>query len=164
MGMEEKTPSIQMRIARVKDRPRLIPLINTAFAIEDFLEGTRTDDGRLSEAMEKGEILMAEDADGKLLGSIYIERRGKEAYLGMLAVDPALQGRGVARTLMQEAEGRFRSEGIEAVEIIVLNMRPDLMPLYRKLGFEVTGTEDFKPSRTLKPGVEVHGVVMKKRL
>ena len=30
------------------DRPRLISLINAAFAVETFLEGTRTDEERLA--------------------------------------------------------------------------------------------------------------------
>ena len=156
--------TLTMRLATAADRPRLIPLINAAFSIEEFLDGTRTDEERLSEAMEKGEVLMAEDAESRLLGSIYMERRGKLGYLGMLAVDPAMQGRGLGRKLMEAAEEQFRAEGMKAVEIIVLNLRTELPPLYRKFGYEVTGTLDFKPSRPLKPGVECHGVTMKKKL
>ncbi|MDR3793359.1 MAG: GNAT family N-acetyltransferase [Terracidiphilus sp.] len=153
-----------MRIATETDRTRLIPMINAAFSIEEFLEGTRTDEGRLAAMMAKGSILMAENQSGKLVGSVYLEYRGKRGYLGMLAVDPAEQSKGLARRLVEGAEQCFRSEGCDEVEIIVLNMRPELLPIYRRFGFEVTGTTDFKPSRPLKPGVECHGIVMVKKL
>jgi len=166
MAKKTKNESaVEIRVAVASDRPRLIPLINAAFSIEEFLDGTRTDEARLSEAMQKGEILIAEDGEGRLLGSIYMERRDlQRGYLGMLAVDPDVQGRGLGRRLMEEAEDRFRAEGVECVEITVLNMRPELPPLYRRFGYVEMGTENFKPSRPLKPGVEIHGVIMTKRL
>jgi len=59
--MTTTSPDLNIRLAIPSDRPRLIPLINAAFAIETFLEGTRTDDERLAAMMQKGEILLAED-------------------------------------------------------------------------------------------------------
>lgn len=160
----EEPLAVPMRPATAEDQARLIAMVNEAFSIETFLGGTRTDAERLAAAMEKGEILVAEDAGGRLLGSIYMERRGRRGYLGMLAVDPGQQRQGLARRLMQEAEERFRAEGMEAVEIIVLNLRTELPPVYRKLGYEVTGRLDFKPSRPLRPGLECYGIVMVKKL
>ena len=74
--MNAPAPALRIRLATPADRPRLIPLINAAFAIETFLEGTRTDEERLSAMMKKGEILVSEDASGRLLASIYAELRG----------------------------------------------------------------------------------------
>ena len=152
------------RLASSEDAPRLIAMINAAFSIEDFLEGTRTDETRLAVMMEKGSILIAEDNGGNLVGSVYFELRGRRGYLGMLAVDPARQGHGLSRRLVEEAEGLLRASGCDEVEIIVLNMRPDLLPIYRRFGFVEEGTMDFTPSRTLKPGVECHGIIMVKKL
>ena len=151
-------------MAAEADRPRLILLINSAFAIEEFLEGTRTDEQRLAAMMEKGEILVGETSAGRLLCSIYVELRGKRGYLGMLAVDPAHQGRGLARRLMEAAEDRFRRQGCEAVEITVLSLRPELPPIYRRFGYVETGTEEFKPSAPLKAGLKCHCIVMSKQL
>src|SRR5271169_4672574 len=88
---------IRFRVATAIDLPRLIELINAAFSLETFLEGTRTDDERLAAMMAKGSIIVAEDGAGQLLGSVYTEQRGKRGYLGQLAVDPAHQGTGLAR-------------------------------------------------------------------
>lgn len=157
-------PYIKYRLATKEDAPRLIAMINAAFSIEEFLEGTRTDDERLAAMMAKGSILLAEDEGGNPLGSVYFELREHRGYLGMLAVDPAQQGRGLARKLVEAAEERLRAAGCAEVEIIVLNMRPELLPIYRRFGFVETGTTDFKPSRQLKPGVQVHGIIMVKKL
>lgn len=81
-------------MATVEDRPQLIGLINSAFSIEKFLEGTRTDEERLAATMEKGTILLAEDGSGHIVASVYMELRGGRGYLGMLAVDPAHPGQG----------------------------------------------------------------------
>jgi ribosomal protein S18 acetylase RimI-like enzyme len=155
---------MRFRVAAACDRTQLIRLINAAFAIETFLEGTRTDDERLAAMMTKGSVLVAEDQAGQLLGSVYTEQRGRRGYLGMLAVDPAHQGTGLARRLVQEAENRFRELDCEAVDIVVLSMRPELPPLYRRFGYVETGTGEFTPARALRPGVECHSITMSKRL
>ncbi|MGB0082467.1 MAG: GNAT family N-acetyltransferase [Terracidiphilus sp.] len=155
---------IRFRVAAAIDRPHLIQLINAAFSVETFLEGTRTDHRRLAAMMAKGCILMAEDGEGRLLASVYVERRGKRGYLGMLAVDPARQREGLGRRTVEAAENRFRRQGCEAVDITVLNLRTELPPLYRRLGYAEIGTEAFKTSQTLRPGMKCHCIVMSKQL
>ena len=155
---------IRFRLAAEADHPRLIPLINSAFAIETFLEGTRTDDERLAATMQKGSILVAEDAGDQLLACVYTEVRGTRGYLGQLAVDPAHQGTGLGIRIVGAAEEHLRQQGCEAVGISVLSLRPELLPLYRRFGFVETGTEEFGPSRALKSGTECHCIVMSKPL
>ena len=108
---------LNMHEATAADRPRLVAHINLAFSIENFIEGSRTDDEQLAVMMERGRILMAEDAAGCLQASVYIELRGQRGYLGMLAVDPTHQGQGLARRTVEAAEERLRQQGCEAVDI-----------------------------------------------
>jgi len=157
-------PDLRVRPATAADRPRLIPLINAAFAIETFLEGTRTDEERLAAMMCKGDILAAEDATGQLLGCVYTEALGKLGYMGQLAVDPAHQRKGLARRLMAAAEEHLRRQGCTSVKITVLSTRPELPPLYRRYGYIETGTEEARLSRPTKPGVVCHFIVMVKQL
>lgn len=146
------------------DRAPLIRLINAAFSVETFLQGPRTDEERLTAAMEKGTILVAEGAEGRLLASVYTELRGKHGYAGMLAVDPDHQRLGLGQRMMEAAEELFRANGCEAVEITVLSLRPELMPLYQRFGFVETGTEEFHYPHPLAPGLECHCIVMRKPL
>jgi predicted N-acetyltransferase YhbS len=156
--------SLYLRPATDADRQHLIPLINAAFSIETFFEGTRTDEGRLAEMMRKGVILAAEDHNRQLLGCVYTEVRGSRGYLGQLAVDPARQSRGLGMRIMEAAEEHLRHQGCEAVDILVLNLRPELPPIYRRHGYIETGTEEFHSSRPLKSGTECHCIVMSKQL
>jgi ribosomal protein S18 acetylase RimI-like enzyme len=155
--------SLRFRVATEADRPRLIPLINAAFAVETFIEGTRTDEQRLAAMMETGEILVGEDEAGRVLCSVYLELRGKRGYLGMLAVDPSHQRMGLARRIVEVAEEGFRRCGCEAAEMTVLSLRPELPPIYRRLGYSETGTEEFKGAHLVKDGRACHCIVMSKR-
>lgn len=158
-------PILHIRTAGPADQSRLIPLINAAFAqAEPFMTGPRTDPDRLAASMEKGQILLAEDGSGRLIASIYTEVRGSRGYVGMLAVDPAQQRSGIGRRMMNAAEDHLRQHGCNALDITVLSLRPELPPLYRKLGFVETGTEPFEYPHPLKDGLECHCIVMSKPL
>jgi ribosomal protein S18 acetylase RimI-like enzyme len=162
--MKSTCPVLHIRLATSADRPRLIPLINSAFSIETFLEGTRTDDERLAAMMQKGEILVAEDSSGQILASIYAETRSNRGYLGMLAVDPAHQRSGLGKQMLSAAENHFRASGCEAIDITVLSLRPELLPIYRRLGFIDSGTEEFQMSRATTDGQHCHCIKMSKPL
>lgn len=153
-----------IRLATAADSSVMIPVINAAFSVEDFIEGTRTDEQRLPEMMQKGQFLVAHDPSGRLLASVYVEVRGTRGYFGMLAVDPAHQGKGLGRMMVEAAEDHCRHQGCKAMDIRVLSLRPELPPFYRKLGYVETGVEEFRPSRPLKPDVECHCIVMSKAL
>jgi ribosomal protein S18 acetylase RimI-like enzyme len=155
---------LQFRPAIAADGERLTLLINSAFSIETFLEGTRTDETRLADMMRNGTILVAENESGELFGCVYTEVRGTRGYLGQLAVDPTHQGSGLARRVVEAAEDHLRRQGCEAVDITVLSLRPELPRIYRRYGYIETGTEEFHPTQPLKPGEKCHSIVMSKEL
>ncbi len=162
-AMPHQIRHVTIRTANVGDRPALIPIINKAFAIEAFVDGTRTDEEHLSATMRKGDLLMAE-RDGQAVACVYVELRGERAYFGMLAVDPAQQGQGLGRLMTSAAEQYGRNHDCKHMDISVLSLRPELLPFYRNLGYSESGTADFHPSRPLKAGVQCHCIVMSKPL
>ena len=167
--MQEANPTTPnthptIRLASMDDRSAMMPAINAAFAIEEFMEGTRTDEVRLAEMMEDGEFLIAEDESEQVIASVYVEQRGIRGYLGMLAVHPQQQGRGLGRKMVEAAENYFREGGCVGVDLVVVTLRPDLPPFYRRLGYLESGTEEFRPSRRLKEGLNCHCLVMSKQL
>jgi ribosomal protein S18 acetylase RimI-like enzyme len=153
-----------LRQATDADLPHLISLVNSAYSVETFLEGTRTDPERMAAMMLKGTILVAEDGANELLASVYLEVRGTRGYMGLLAVDPARQGTGLASLMVRTGEDHLRRHGCEAVDISVLSLRPELLPIYRRFGFVETGTEEFSFPRTFREPVECHCILMSKPL
>lgn len=152
------------RLATAADTARLNRLVNTAFSIETFLDGTRTSEASLAAMMQKGAILIAEEGDGALVGCVYTEVRGNRGYLGMLTVDPARQGRGLSTRIMDAAEEHLRGQGCAALDIIVLSLRTELPPIYRRRGFVETGTAPYDLNRTITTGEPCHFIVMSKQL
>jgi predicted N-acetyltransferase YhbS len=152
------------RLATSVDAPKLIPLINAAYSVETFLDGTRTDEPRLAEMMNKGTILLAEDPSGVILGCVYAEVRGARGYMGQLAVGPAHQGNGLGRRMIEAAEDYLRGQGCEAVDITVLSLRAELPQFYHRFGYVETGTQEFHHPIPLKPGFACHCIVMSKKL
>lgn len=157
-------PQLKIRPATSADQDSLIPLINSAFAIETFLEGDRTNPDRMAETMAAGTFLVAEDAHERMAACVYTEVKGQRGYVGLLAVDPTRQGQGIGRLMMAAAEDLLRRQGCVAVDIIVLSLRTDLPPLYQRLGFVETSREPFTPQRKVKEGFECHAIKMSKRL
>jgi GNAT superfamily N-acetyltransferase len=154
----------QVRVATAADIAGIIPIVNAAFAIETFLDGTRTDEARMAEMMADGTFLVAEDDRGQIVASVYIELRGERGYFGMLAVDPARQGGGLGKSMTGAAEDHCRRHGCTHMDLTVLTLRPELPPLYRKLGYVETGREAFRPPRTLKAGAQCQCIIMSKEL
>jgi len=170
-------PPLSIRSATATDIPRLVPMINSAYTVETFLEGTRTDPARLAEKMRHGEILLAEDPAGQLIGCIYTELRSVSAdsgtgqkcaprgYLGMLAVDPAHQHLHYGRSLMLAAEDLLRQRGCVVADLDVIYWRTELPPIYRRYGYVETGIKNFDPQQPVKqPGLQCRAILMSKPL
>jgi ribosomal protein S18 acetylase RimI-like enzyme len=158
-------PRVSIRLATPADAYSAIPMVNEAFAAVTFLDGTRTDEPRMAKLVEKGEFLIAADNDsGRVVAFVYTEKRGDRGYFGMLAVDPSTQGIGLGRRMVEAAEEHCRKSGCKHIDITVLSRRSELVPYYRNLGYEETGTEEFRPSRPINDGIACHCIVMSKTL
>jgi GNAT superfamily N-acetyltransferase len=153
-----------LRLATMADMPQMIPIINAAFSVEGFIDGTRTDPERLPPMFDTGDFLVMEE-DGRIIASVYVEiRPDQRGYFGMLSVDPSQQGRGLGRRMVEAAEDHCRRAGCDVMDILVVNLRTELPPIYRKLGYVEVGIEEFHPSKPLKAGIEAHCIVMSKPL
>ena len=137
-------PAPLVRAAGADDVSELLRLINTAFAIERFFKtGDRTSVEEIRDLAKRGEFLLLEGAQGRALGCVYWTRHGDDGYFGMLSIDPAHQGRGFGRRLIDAVESRCRAAGCPRITIHIVNLREELPPFYRRLGYAQSGTLPF---------------------
>jgi GNAT superfamily N-acetyltransferase len=157
-------PGMSVRLATEADTAAIAAVTNAAFAVETFLEGMRTDARRIAEMMREGAFLVCAGSEDHILASVHIETRGTRGYFGMLAVDPLYQGKGLGARMVHAAEDYCRERGCAAMDITVLSLRPELLPFYHRLGYQETGTEEFRPSRAMTAGAECYSILMSKSL
>ena len=143
---------IAFRTAGADDVPRIVTLLNAAFAMERaFVDRDRTSAEEIAHYLETGTFLVVDADDGALASCMYLEPRGDRLYLGMLAVSPALQGRGLGRQMMAAAERHAAALDCRAIDIRIVNRRTELPPFYRSLGFVDNGTEPFEDPLLTRP-------------
>lgn len=150
------------READPADADRIAALVNRAFLAESWFKSTdRTNAAQVRELLSKGVFLLLEE-EARLLACVYLEPRGDRVYLGMLSVEQDVQGRGLGRRMMREAEEFARRARHVAIDLRIVHVREELPPYYRKLGYVEAGTE---PAPGF-PGVKIpiHFVLMTKSL
>ena len=144
--------AITLRTAGLADVPRIVALLNAAFAMErDFVDRDRSSAAEITQYLVSGSFLVVDGDGGTLASCMYLEQRGERMYLGMLAVDPAEQGRGFGRQMMAAAERHAASLGCGAIDIRIVDRRTELPRFYRSLGFVDNGTEPFEDPLLTKP-------------
>lgn len=155
--------TVRTRTASDADVTALARLINAAFVVEQVVfDGNRVDDLGVRAYMSGGTFLVAEDS-GALAGCVYVETRNDRSYLGLLSVQPARQGTGLGRRLVVAAEKFARESGSRAMDLRVISARGEqLLPFYRRLGYQVVRTEPFPASLPAK--VPSHYILMSKPL
>jgi len=155
--------NMNIRMATESDFDPLLRLINTAFDVERFFKDEdRLNVATLQEYFRKGAFLVIEE-DGQLAASVYVERNGDRAYLGLLSVDPARQKNGLGRRLTAAAEEFSRETGAHFIDLTVVNLRAELPGIYEKLGYRVTGTAPF-PADQMPVTRPCHFICMTKEL
>jgi ribosomal protein S18 acetylase RimI-like enzyme len=158
----ELAPSV--RRAGVADLPAVCRLVNRAYAVESFfVDGDRTGLAEVALLAEQGHFLVLDGAGHvrELAASVYLRVEGGRGKLSMLAVAPELQRRGLGHRLVAIVEAMCSAMGCEVVELDIVNLRDELGPFYRRLGYREVGTApyDHRPSRR-----ECHFVRMQKSL
>ena len=154
---------LQIRWAEACDVAAIVRVINLAFRAAEsfFIERDRITAEILQPMLDKDNFLLAEDPAG-LVGCVYVELRGERAYFGLLAVDPAWQHCGLGRCLVDESEKHARAAGCRAMDLRIVNLREELLPFYRRLGYVETGTAPFPEE--IKSNLPCHFVLMSKPL
>ena len=141
----------RFRDATVADIPALVALVTSAYRGDasrrgwtteaDFLDGERIDPGVLCGDIERprSRIVLVEQG-GESLACAHVAEDEGAGYFGMFAVRPDLQGGGVGKQLLAEAERIVRDEWrLPAMRMTVIDIRDELIAFYERRGYRRTG-------------------------
>ncbi|MEU3954697.1 GNAT family N-acetyltransferase [Streptomyces achromogenes] len=149
--MDTPATGLTFRDATDADVDALVALVESAYRGDssragwtteaDILDGQRTDrEGVLEVIKSPDSRLLTAELDGRLVACCQLEHRGDHAYFGMFAVSPALQGGGVGKAVLAEAERRCRQTwGVGEMHMTVISVRADLIAWYERRGYRRTG-------------------------
>lgn len=153
--MDTATPDsarLTFRDANEADVPALVALIESAYRGDssrtgwtteaDILQGQRTDEQGVRDVVDApASRLLAVERGGELVACCQLEHRGDAAYFGMFAVRPGLQGGGLGKLIIAEAERTAKeSWGIGEMYMTVISVREDLIAWYERRGYRRTGS------------------------
>lgn len=82
------------------------------------------------------EVLVAR-LDERLVASVMVGHDGHRGMVYYVSVDPALQGRGFGRQVMQAAEGWLKARGVWKLNLLVRAENERVRGFYEGLGYEV---------------------------
>jgi N-acetylglutamate synthase-like GNAT family acetyltransferase len=153
---------VLIRDAVSADIERISSLVNEAYRRERFfIDEDRTSPAKVRELLAKGKFLtLVHGTD--IVGTVYVSLQGERGYFGLLAVDPAKQRSGHGSRLVTAAEDYCRGSGCRFMDMTVVNLRTELPPYYRRLGYLECGVEAFPADQ--RPKLPVHLIRMEKRL
>ncbi|MBR8743904.1 GNAT family N-acetyltransferase [Nocardiopsis sp. MG754419] len=155
-GANTATGEITFRDATEADVPVLVALVNACYRGEGSKQGWTTEaellDGQRMDAQNMSDLLRRDDTlilvgeiDDAIVTCCELRRDDEGAYFGMFSVRPELQGAGLGRVVLAEAEQwAVRTWGSRRMRMNVLRQRPELIAWYERRGYTGTGrTEPF---------------------
>jgi ribosomal protein S18 acetylase RimI-like enzyme len=144
-------PRLQFRPATHADVDAVVALVESAYRGDaskagwtteaDMLGGRRTgaDDVLACIERPRSRILLALQ-DGELRACAHVAEEHAAGYFGMFSVQPNLQGGGIGKAVLDEAERIVRDEWLlPAMRMTVIDIRAELIAWYERRGYRRTG-------------------------
>ena len=136
--------------ATLADVPALNKLVNSAYRGEssrkgwtteaNLIDGTRTDENALREFFKKPESTILKYLDGeKIIGCVRLVKHGNQLYLGMFAVDPTIQNKGIGKKMLSAAEEEAGKQNCKSIDMTVISERTELINWYKRNGYVEVG-------------------------
>lgn len=125
---------IETREFRIEDYEMAVDLWNRSEGL-DVAEGDDRETIRAFLDRNPGLSRIATNGS-KIIGAVLCGHDGRRGYIYHLAVDPAFQGRGVARCLIDECVSGLKRAGLQRVNILVATDNPRGLEFWRRCGWE----------------------------
>jgi len=129
-----KFMSLNIRNAKLEDEEAIVALWRACGLVASYNDPVA--DFRFARAGACSDVLVGEDASGRIVGNVMVGHDGHRGWLYYVASDPAVRGSGVGRQMVQAAEDWLRARGIVKVQLLVRETNTQVVSFYEHLGFE----------------------------
>ena len=159
------------------DAEKLVILVNSAYRGEsskkgwtteaDYLDGARTDLEGILEMMERpGACIIVAERANEIFGCVFLQKQEEGLYLGMLTVNPDLQGSGLGKQILNFSEEYAKKEDCQKIFMNVITLRHELISWYERKGYHTTTKRNPFPTdpRFGIPKQEIEFLVMEKEM
>jgi len=156
---------ILFRNAVEADIPALVPLVTSAYRGDasragwtteaDLLDGNRIDPEVLrADILRAGSRILLAERGADMLGCAHVCIEDGAGYFGMFSIRPDLQGAGLGKLLLAEAERVVREEWkLPAMRMTVIDVREELIAFYERRGYRRTGIKKPFPATDPRFGI-----------
>lgn len=142
---------VKLRRATHADVLAIVSLVESAYRGDasragwtteaDLLDGQRTDADDVRACIDRARsIVLLAERDARLVACAHVAVEGDAGYFGMFSVTPTLQGAGLGKHVLAEAE-RVVSEDwqLPVMRMTVIDVRSELIAFYERRGYVRTG-------------------------
>ncbi|MCS5520881.1 GNAT family N-acetyltransferase [Curtobacterium flaccumfaciens] len=165
-------PLLEIRSASETDAASVAAVVVRAYANEqgwvsdaELVTGERTSPDQVRAMIRARSVVLVAVHDATIVATCHLRASDRAtAHLGMLAVDPAWQSRGISRRLRTAAIA-YAEEAMacESVELEVLSVHEGLRRVYERSGFIATGETRPFPAHVARVA-GLHFVVLRRSL
>lgn len=126
---------LTIRSAHPDDEPRVAELWRACDLVASYNDPSV--DFRFAKAGACSDVLVGEDENGHIGGTVMVGHDGHRGWLYYVAADPGSRGVGYGREMVEAGETWLRERGVVKVQLLVRETNTKVIAFYEHLGFEV---------------------------
>jgi ribosomal protein S18 acetylase RimI-like enzyme len=130
---------VTIRAAQAPDAPAIKEVVERAYAkyVERIGRRPGPMDDDYPALVAAGEVFVA--VQQAIVGVLVLRRQPDHLLVENVAVDPAFQGQGYGRMLLDFAEDQARAWGVDELRLYTHQLMVENVRLYHRLGWQQTG-------------------------
>jgi len=145
---------MNLELAELSRAEEICNLVNIAYRGDvgwtketDIVEGDRTTILEIKAEIQKdNSFLLIALQDNEVISCVCLEKEDDQVYIGLFSVHPDLQGKGVGKNILLEAEEyAFSTLQVSKLVMVVVSQRVELISYYERRGYIKTGRVEEYP-------------------
>jgi ribosomal protein S18 acetylase RimI-like enzyme len=139
---------VKLELSTIDQLNQILDLVNLAYRGEkgwtretEIIEGKRATEEQIKSAIEDpSSHFLVYSENGNVLACVCVRQENDKAYIGLFAVHPKLQGKGIGKQALLAAEEYAAANlGAKKYVMVVVSQRPELISYYERRGYVRTG-------------------------